>query len=66
MAPDRGLPASSDLLTTSEVAALLRVSVTTLRRYVGHGWIEPAAVIGRSYLFTREAVERLRVTLGRP
>lgn len=60
MALERGFPASSDLLTMAGAAALLGVSTSTLRRYVKLEWIQPAAVIGRSYVFQRAEVERFR------
>ncbi len=45
-----------DLLTTQEVAALLKVSIVTVRRLIASGDL-PAARIGKSYRIRREDLE---------
>lgn len=47
------------LLTTSEVAGLLRVHEATVRRWASDGTLPPADVPGRNLRFRREDVEAL-------
>jgi excisionase family DNA binding protein len=55
MATDPG--ADADILTASEVASLLRVSVPTVRQYVAEDGL-PATRLPGGYRFRREDVER--------
>lgn len=47
------------LLTTSEVAHLLRVHESTVRRWAADGTLSPASIPGRNLRFHREDVEAL-------
>lgn len=53
----------SDLLTVSEVAGILRVDATTVRRWVEYGVLEavslPHAGKRQAYRIKRETVEKL-------
>jgi excisionase family DNA binding protein len=48
-----------ELLTTSQAAGVVGVSVATFGRYVHNGWIVPAHTIGRSNLYRRADVDAL-------
>lgn len=49
--------AANDVLTAAEVAAWLRVSVFTVRREAHAGRL-PAQRVGKSWRFSRSAIER--------
>lgn len=54
----------TDALTLSEVAAILRVGVESVRRYVRAGLI-PAVRVGRAWIVERSAVDAYVATLRR-
>ena len=54
------MPVPPDMLTVAEAAAELGLSRTTIHRAVGNGTITPEPLNGRTYLISREQVERYR------
>jgi excisionase family DNA binding protein len=51
------MPPAPPLLTTDEVATLLRIDVRTVRRWIGDGQVESVKV-GAQYRIPRRSLER--------
>lgn len=61
------VPKPSDLLSTVEAAAILKVERSTISRWVASGRLTPAHQIGGrtgAFLFTRSDVEKVRDSLA--
>ncbi len=54
-----------ELLTTSQVAALLRLSVERVRQLAKSGALPPDEITGNGRLWRLETVERFAATRGR-
>ena len=54
------IPGGIPLVTTTQAAALMGVSVRTFWRIVNEGLIQPAGVIGTANVYYKDEVLRLR------
>ena len=64
IAASRLAPGDDPLLTTAEVAALLGVTVTTVKRWSDQGLLRCAKTAGKHRRFSRFEVERFRRRTG--
>lgn len=60
----RSTPELPELLTAPELAAALRVSVSTVRRLAARGAIPPPVRVGRSVRWRRAEIARLLSNRG--
>ena len=57
--PRREQPKDADLLTSKEVAKLLRMNQTTIDKFIKEGIIEAIQLPGGQYRIKRSEVERI-------